>query len=113
MEQSRIFLLFGARGPVLAMTKDDLASDRDLLDRLAAKTTDKFIAFEVKLESIKIQYREHFAHLLDDPKQQSDVRILDDDGDEIFTNINFNDLSNPLYYDPETLKIKNLKKTKT
>jgi hypothetical protein len=113
MEQSRIFLLFGARGPILAMTKNDFDSDRDLLDRLAAKTTDKFIAFELNLESIKVQYREHFSHLLDDPKQQSDVRILDDDGDEIFTNINLNDLSNPLVYAPETSKIKPLKKNKT
>jgi hypothetical protein len=106
MEKSRIFMLFGARGPVLAMIKNGFASDRDLLDKLASKTTDKFIAFEVNSESIEIQYREHLSHLMADPKQPSEVKILDDDGEEIFTNINFSNLSNPLYYDPQNPKIK-------
>ncbi len=101
MEAMKAYLLFTATRPVLVLTTYDFARHPELLDKLAAKTVDKFIAHEVPIDAIKTNYSAHFAHVLNDPSQTDEVKILDDDGKEIFTNIRLKSLSAPIYYEPE------------
>jgi hypothetical protein len=112
MEKQKILLMFGASGPALVMTKHDFTQHPEMLEKLADKTTGKFVAFELDPDSIARQYKEHFSHLPSDPKQTSDIKILDDDGDEIFANIKFDNLSNPIFYDPEVSKMRKPEKMK-
>lgn len=101
MEEMKAYLIFTGTGPVLTLTSYDFMKHPELLSKLAAKTSNKFIAFQVMIEAVEANYMAHFAHVLGDPSQASDIKILDDDGKQIFTNINFKDLSTPIYYDPK------------
>jgi hypothetical protein len=97
----KAYLLFSASGPVLVLTTYDFTKRPELLEKLAAKTSNKFIAHEVPIDAIEKNYSAHFAHVLKDPSQSDDIKILDDDGKEIFTNIRLKRLSAPIYYDPD------------
>jgi hypothetical protein len=101
MDEMKAYLVFSARGPVLVLASYDFAKHPESLDKLAAKTSGKFIAHEVPLDAVKSSYSAHFAHVLEDPSQAGDVKILDDDGTEILTNVRFKGLSAPIYYDPD------------
>jgi hypothetical protein len=72
-----------------------------LLAKLADNTADKFIAHEVSIEAVKAAYSASYANVFNDPKQTGEVKVLDDDGKEIFANVRFKDLSAPIYYDPD------------
>jgi hypothetical protein len=98
MGTTRSYLLFAASGPVLVLTEYDFAHNPALLEKLAKKTSDKFVAFEVDSESIKVQYRDHFDHIMTDPKQ-GEIKILDSDGERIFQNVGFKQLMNPIVRD--------------
>ena len=100
MEELKAYLLFTACGPVLVLTKYDFAGHPELLSKLAAQTSNKFVAHEVPIDAVKAKYSAHYDHILKEP-DQSDIKILDDDGEEIFTNVSFKDLSDPIYYDPK------------
>ena len=100
MEETKVYLLFTASGPILVLTEYNLARDPESLKKLAAKTSHKFVAFEANLESVKTQYKEHFSHIMADPKQATDIKVLDHDGKQIFRNVSFKELSAPVFYDP-------------
>ena len=101
MEELKAYLTLTSSGPVLILTKFDFMRHPELLDKLAAKTSNKFIAYELPIEAVEANYSAHFAHVLNDPEQTGEIKILDDDGKEIFTNVRFKDLSAPIYYEPE------------
>jgi hypothetical protein len=94
----KTFLLFAVAGPVLVLTKLGSIRDPELLKRLAS--LGKFIAYELPVESVKASYSAHFQHILTDPKQTDELRILDTDSKQIFTNIDFKALGQPLVHQP-------------
>ena len=99
MDGMKAYLVFNDYGPVLILTKYDFAQHPELLDELANKTTSKFIAFEVSIETIKDHYSAHLPHVFSDPKQSGNIKTLDEDGREIFANVSFKDLSGPIFYE--------------
>jgi hypothetical protein len=101
LKDMKAYLLFTSSGPVLVLTAFDFVRHPELLARLAAEISKKFIAHELPIDAVKASYSAHFAHVLSDPNQTGDIKVLDDDGREIFTNVRFKDLSAPIYYDPE------------
>ena len=101
MEEMKAYLLFVSSGPVLVISTIDFVKKPEMLDKLAAKTSNKFIAYELPIEAVKTNYAAHFAHVLSDPEQTGEIKILDDDGQEIYTNVRFKDLSAPIYFDPD------------
>lgn len=92
------FLLFSHAGPVLILTSLDSIGQPELLSRLSS-TYGKFIAHEVPLEAVKACYSEHFEHVINEPKEDSELMVLDVDGKQIFTNVNLKTLGPPFYYD--------------
>jgi hypothetical protein len=100
MNEIKAYVLLSAGGPILVLTTYDIKKPQ-LLERLAAKTVSKFIAFEVAIDAIKDNYSAHFSHTLKDPLKTGDIKILDDDGIQVFSNLKFKYLiSGPFYYDP-------------
>ncbi len=96
----KAYLLFHARGPVLIISKYDSIQDKEFQDVLK-KAYSKFIVHDALLDPIKSCYGAHFEHILTDPSQTDDLRVLDTDGDRIFTNVNFTALGQTAYYDPD------------
>ncbi|MDD5701808.1 MAG: hypothetical protein PHU23_07125 [Dehalococcoidales bacterium] len=95
----RSFLVFTHTGPILVLSKYDSVRQPELLNRLSAYG--KFIAHEVPVEAVKSSYTAHFEHVLNDPKQNDEMRVLDGDGERIFVNVDFKTLGAPVYYEPE------------
>jgi hypothetical protein len=58
----------------------------------------KFIAHEVPLQTVKKSYSAHYEHVLTDPKQTDELRILDTDSKQIYTNIDFKVLGPPVVH---------------
>lgn len=92
------YLLFTQAGPILILTDYDSIEQPELADRLAAYG--KFVALEVPMETIQSCYSAHFEHVLKDPKESSELIVLDREGGRIFTNINFKLLGAPAIYEP-------------
>jgi hypothetical protein len=93
------FLVFTHSGPVLVLSKYDSVQQPELLNRLRAYG--KFISHEVPMDAVKACYKEHLDHVLNDPKQGDEFRVLDEDGESIFINVGFHVLGTPTYYEPE------------
>ena len=101
MEEFKAYLLFTRGGMELILTKYDFIKNPELLSKLAARTSNKFIAHGVSIDTVRTNYGGHFDNVLNDPNQADDIKILDDDGMKIFTNVSFKDLLTPVYYEPE------------
>ena len=91
------FLLFTRVGPVLILSEYDSIQQPELVDKLTAYG--KFIAHEVPIEAIKSCYSTHFEHVLQDPKESTELIVLDGDGERIFTNVSFQVLGSPAYHE--------------
>ncbi len=95
----KAFILFGAMGPVLVVTRYDSLTDEALSQKLAE--FGKLVAFEVPMEQITRSYAAHYAHLFTDPKASDEFLVLDADGKRIFTNISFKEFGSPIYFEPD------------
>lgn len=93
------FLICTYKGPVLVLSRFDSIQQPELLDRLSAYG--KFIAHEVPVEAVRDCYSVHFEHLLRDPKESDELIVLDGEGERVYTNVSFQTLGPPAYYEPE------------
>jgi nucleotide-binding universal stress UspA family protein len=102
----KAYFLWTVTGPQLILTSCDLKKQPICLSqtgRITKSVADKYIAYEVPLETIKQRYAEHFEHVIRDPKQTDELRILDVEGTQVLLNIHFSDLGQPIYYEPENV----------
>lgn len=98
MQISKAYLLFASPGTILAISKYDSILNPGALEKLKEKGLNKFISFELPVDSVKASYQAHFAHVINDPHLSDEFIILDDDNDQIFLNIDFKELRNPVYF---------------
>ena len=97
-------IYFTGTGPVLIMTARDSLQDPFLLRLLRDKGIDKFIAFEVPIETVKERYGQHFGVILGDRTQKDDLRVVDEEGHRVFYNFSFEDLGQPIYSEEPALR---------
>ena len=90
-------IYFTGSGPILILTSHDRLTDRRLLDKLRDKGIKKFIAYDVPLDLVKQKYGPKFNAVLNDLKQEDDLRVLDFDGQHVFYSFTFSELGTPEY----------------
>ena len=93
-------LIFTGSGPIAILTTHESLTDPDLVSRLAAKGIRKFLAFEVPVEAIKARYHAHYQHVLEDIKQEDDLRVVDEDGHRIYAAFSLRELGTPVAWEP-------------
>lgn len=93
-------IFFTGSGPILILTSYDSLTNPDLVEKLEAKGIKKFIAYEVSENRVKVKYGKHYNVVMGDLKQQDDLRVLDYDGHHVFYTFSFEDLGQPIYYEP-------------
>lgn len=93
-------ILFTGSGPILILTTYDSWEDQSLVDKLATKGIQKFIAYEISEETAKAKYGTHYNIIMNDLHQEDDLRVLDYDGHHIFQTFSLSELGEPMYYDP-------------
>lgn len=95
-----IFILFGGSGPLVIQTSYDSIDNPILLDKLAAKGIDKFLAYTVPLDLAKERYGMHFNIVAHDLSETNDLRVLDCDGTRALHLFRFDEMSGPFFYEP-------------
>ncbi len=85
-------LIFTGSSPILIITSYPSLDDERFLEKLKQKGIEKFIAFEVKLESAKGKYGSRFDVIRDDLNETEDMRVLDYNGQLAFERFSFEEL---------------------
>jgi len=93
-------LIFTGTGPILILTTYDSFKDEKLVQKLASKGINKFIACDLPLETVKKKYGNHYAVVMGDLKQTDDLRVLDYNGYNVFYNFTFAEMGKPVYHEP-------------
>lgn len=87
-------------GPILIVTSHETLSDPTLQRKLLAKGIAKFIAFEVPLDAVRSKYGQHFEVVMNDLKQEDDLRVMDFDGGRVFARFSFREMGEPMFHEP-------------
>jgi hypothetical protein len=92
-------IIFTGTGPILILTTFDSLEDSKLVEKLATKGINKYIASELPLDKVKAKYGNHFNVVMGDLKQTDDLRILDYNGYNVFYNFKFSEMGKPVYHE--------------
>jgi hypothetical protein len=90
-------IIFTGTGPILILTTYDSFEDPKLVEKLATKGINKYIASELPLDKVKAKYGNHYNVVMGDLKQTDDLRILDYNGYNVFYNFRFSEMGKPVY----------------
>ena len=97
----RSHLVLTAIGPVLTVTSYGRIDHPELRALLERKSIDKYIAFELDLETVRRAYAETFDTMTEGLTEETpEVRVLEIDGHDIFRRIPFSDLRDPVICEP-------------
>lgn len=92
-------MLFTGSGPLVILTSHGSVTDPPLLEKLAAKGIDKFIAYEIPLRLAEERYGGHFQVVVRDLHENDDLRVLDYNGNRGFRLFHFDELKGPIVYE--------------
>ena len=95
----KVFMLIAGSGPVVILTSHGSIEDPVILEKLAAKGLDKFLAYELPIELAKERYGGHFSVVANDLHETDDLRVLDYNGERAFRLFNFAELGAPLLHE--------------
>lgn len=95
----KIYLLMTGSGCIVITTSHQSVTDSALLNKLAAKGIDKFIAYGVPEDLAKERYGGHFNVVVNDLHETDDLRVLDYSGERAFRLFHFAELGKPILYE--------------
>lgn len=93
-------LILTGSGPILVVTTHETLTDPDLVARLAAKGIRKLLAFEVPVDAVRARYQAHYDHVLEDIRQEDDLRVVDEDGHRVYAAFSLRELGAPVVWEP-------------
>ena len=94
----RAYLIFTGTGPILVLSTYDSITDERLVEKLAYKGIDKYMAYEVDLEAISKRYGNAYHDVAQDLASTPDLRVLDFNGHQIMANFSLDELGEPIKY---------------
>ncbi len=94
----KAILLFSGSGPILLLSSYPSLDDERFVGKLKEKGINKFIAFEVSLETAKRKYGNRFEVISSDLGDKEDMQILDYNGFHAFNNFHFGELGEPFMH---------------
>src|SRR5438067_4826165 len=94
-----VFFLFAGSGPLVILTSHASIEDPALLEKLAAKGIDKFLAYSIPLDLAKARYGMHFDIVAHSLSETDDLRVLDFDGSRAFRLFGFDEMSGPVAHE--------------
>lgn len=97
----KVMMLLTSGGPVVILTSCESPTDPILLQALAKKGIDKFIAYDIPVELAKERYGGHFAAAAGDIHENEILHMLDFNGHRAYTLFKFSELGKPTRYEPE------------
>jgi hypothetical protein len=94
-----VFMLFTGSGPLVILTSHATIEDQDLVEKLAAKGVDKFLAYRIPTELAQARYGMHFDIVARSLAESDDLRVLDFDGSRAFRLFAFAEMSGPVVHE--------------
>ncbi len=85
-------IIFTGTGPILVLTSYEAFNDAKFVEKLARKGIMKFIAYELDLDQVKNKYGGQYDTIVNDVKQEDDLRVLDYNGHNVFYNFAFSEM---------------------
>ena len=95
----KTFLLFTAGGPMVIITSRQAVTDTAVLDKLADKGLEKFIAYELPVEAVARRYGFHFDNVRQDLHESDALRVLDYNGSRIFALFRLSELGHAIMHE--------------
>ena len=92
-------LLYTGGGPLVILTSHDSITDSVLLAKLAAKGIEKFVAYDLPLDTVKQRYTGHYELVLNDLNESDDLRVLDYNGERAFRLFRFDEMGEPIFHE--------------
>jgi hypothetical protein len=92
-------IFFTGSSPILLLTSYESFLDPNLVEKLRAKGIKKFIAYQVDVEAVKERYGNHYDVVMNDLKQQDDLRVMDYNGHHVFGVFSLKELGEPVFHD--------------
>jgi hypothetical protein len=94
-----VFILFAGSGPLVVLTSHVSIEDPALLEKLAAKGIDKFLAYGIPLALAKARYGLHFDVVAGGLSETDDLRVLDFDGTRALRLFSFAEMTGPFVHE--------------
>lgn len=94
-----VFMLFTGSGPLVILTSHASIEDAELLEKLAGKGLDKFLAYEIPLALAVARYGMHFDLVARSLAETDDLRVLDFDGGRAFRLFRFGEMTGPVVHE--------------
>lgn len=98
-----VFMLFAGTGPLVILTSHDSLKAPVLLEKLAAKGIDKFLAYGIPLSLAKERYGRHFDVVAHGLSETDDLRVLDFNGDRALRLFDFVERAGPITHEAEKI----------
>jgi hypothetical protein len=95
----KVAMLFPGSGPVVIITSHESITDPRLLEKLAAKGINKFIAYELPVNLAMERYGGHYDVVIGDLHETDDLRVLDYNGTRAFRLFKLSELGEPIMYE--------------
>jgi hypothetical protein len=92
-------LLFTGSGPLVILTSHTSLTDSVFLQKLEAKGIEKFIAYEIPVDTVQKRYGRHFEVVIQDLHETDDLRVLDYNGQRAFRLFRLDELGEPIRYE--------------
>lgn len=92
-------LLYTGGGPLVILTSHDSVTDSVLLEKLAAKGIEKFVAYDLPVDTVKQRYAGHYEMVQNDLNETDDLRVLDYNGERAFRLFRFDEMGEPIFHE--------------
>ena len=92
----KAYIIFSGTGPILVLTTYPELESPNLVEKLRHKGMQKFIAYEVPLETVRRIYGVPFEVIATDLEKTEDLRVLDFNGHHIFSRFSLDELGEPI-----------------
>jgi len=92
-------IIFTGSGPIIIVTCCNPFMDPILIQRLAEKGIEKFIAFELPIDLIRERYGNHFNVVCQDLTETDELRVIDYDGDRVLGLFEFSEYGPPFFHE--------------
>ena len=95
----KALMLLTGGGSMVILTSFASPTASSLIEKLAGKGINKFIAYELPIELAKERYGKHFAMVQQDLRESDDLRVLDYNGERAFNLFRFDEMGPATLYE--------------
>ena len=92
-------IIFTGTGPILILTTYAAFDDPAFVEKMRRKGILKYIARELDMELVRKCYGQQYNVILNDVKQEDDLRVLDYNGHNVFYNFSFAEMGDPIVHE--------------